>query len=97
MAGFKNLGDLIQDDVDLTKIAIIDLGGEEVPTEYTYAELDAMTMSVARALAKGVDQRYQTARAFAVCAAIRSGSVRSPRCTRKQSSGPGTAPARQGQ
>ena len=47
---FKNLGDLIKDDVDLTKIAIIDLGGEEVPTEYTYAELDAMAMGVARAL-----------------------------------------------
>jgi long-chain acyl-CoA synthetase len=49
---FQNLGDLIADDVDLTKIAIIDLGGEEVPCEYTYAELDAMTMGVARALAK---------------------------------------------
>ena len=33
-----------------------------------------------------------TARAFSVWAAIRRCSVRSPRCTRKQSSGPGTAP-----
>ena len=33
-----------------------------------------------------------TTRAFSVCAAIRRCSVRSPRCTRKQSSGPGTAP-----
>lgn len=52
MAQFTNLGDLIKDDADLTKIAIIDLGGEEVPTEYTYAELDAMAMGVARALQK---------------------------------------------
>ena len=52
MAQFKNLGDLIDRDRDLTKLAIIDLGGEEAPTEYTYAELDAMTMGVARALAK---------------------------------------------
>ena len=52
MARFKNLGDLIRRDRDLTKVAIIDLGGEEVPTEYTYLELDAMTVSVARALAK---------------------------------------------
>jgi non-ribosomal peptide synthetase component F len=52
MARFKNLGDLIRRDRDLTKVAIIDLGGEEVPCEYTYAELDAMTMGVARALAK---------------------------------------------
>ena len=43
MARFKNLGDLIRRDRDLTKVAIIDLGGEEVPTEYTYLELDAMT------------------------------------------------------
>ncbi|MEI8149989.1 MAG: class I adenylate-forming enzyme family protein [Hyphomicrobiales bacterium] len=52
MAQFTNLGDLIRRDRDLTKVAIIDLGGEEVPTEYTYLELDAMTVGVARALAK---------------------------------------------
>jgi acyl-CoA synthetase (AMP-forming)/AMP-acid ligase II len=52
MSQFQNLGDLIRDDADLTKIAIIDLGGEEVPTEYTYAELDAMAMGVERALTK---------------------------------------------
>jgi acyl-CoA synthetase (AMP-forming)/AMP-acid ligase II len=52
MAQFKNLGDLIRRDRDLTKVAIIDLGGEEVPTEYTYLELDAMSVGVARALAK---------------------------------------------
>src|SRR4029078_3632765 len=52
MPRFKNLGDLVRRDRDLTKVAIIDLGGEEVPTEYTYFELDAMTVGVARALAK---------------------------------------------
>src|SRR5436189_4098911 len=52
MAGFKNLGDLIRRDGDLSKVAIIDLGGEGVPCEYTYAELDAMCMGVARALSK---------------------------------------------
>ena len=51
-AASPNLGDLIDRDRDLTKVAIIDLGGEEVPREYTYAELDAMTKGVARALAK---------------------------------------------
>ncbi len=52
MAAFKNLGDLIRRDLDLSKVAIIDLGGEEVPCEYTFAELDAMSMGVARALSK---------------------------------------------
>jgi acyl-CoA synthetase (AMP-forming)/AMP-acid ligase II len=52
MAAFQNLGDLIRRDRDLSKLAIIDLGGEETPCEYTYAELDAMTMGVARALSK---------------------------------------------
>src|ERR1700709_442920 len=51
MLQFKNLGDLIRRDLDLSKVAIIDLGGEEVPCEYTYLELDSMTMGVARALA----------------------------------------------
>ena len=45
MAEFKNLGDLIRRDRDLSKVAIIDLGGEETPCEYSYAELDAMTMA----------------------------------------------------
>ena len=57
MAAFKNLGDLIVRDRDLSKVAIIDLGGEETPCEYTFAELDAMTMGVARALSKRGLQR----------------------------------------
>src|SRR5947207_9386416 len=52
MVRFKTLGDLIRRDRDPTKVAIIDLGGEKVPTEYTYLELDAMTAGVARALAE---------------------------------------------
>src|ERR1700758_5429169 len=51
MASFHNLGDLVRRDRDLSKVAIVDLGGEEVPCEYSYAELDAVTMAVARALA----------------------------------------------
>ena len=52
MAQFQNLGDLIDRDRDLAKLAIIDLGGEEVPCEYSYAEFDVICMGVARALSK---------------------------------------------
>jgi long-chain acyl-CoA synthetase len=52
VALFQNLGDLIRRDRDLAKLAIIDLGGEDVPAEYTYTELDAMSNGVARALSK---------------------------------------------
>ena len=51
-ARFKNLGDLIGRDRDLSKLAIIDLGGEEAPCEYTYAELGGMATGVARSLAR---------------------------------------------
>jgi acyl-CoA synthetase (AMP-forming)/AMP-acid ligase II len=50
MPTFTNLGDLIVRDRDLTKTAVVDLGGEEGPREFTYAELDAMANGVARAL-----------------------------------------------
>jgi long-chain acyl-CoA synthetase len=52
MSGFVNLGDLIRRDRDLAKVAIIDLGGEQSPREFTFAQLDAMANGVARALAK---------------------------------------------
>ena len=52
MTSFRNLGDLIVRDRDLSKVAIIDLGGEYAPREITYAKLDAMAMGVARALAR---------------------------------------------
>jgi long-chain acyl-CoA synthetase len=57
MTGFVNLGDLIPRDRDLAKIAIIDLGGEQSPREFTFAQLDAMANGVARALAKRGLQR----------------------------------------
>jgi long-chain acyl-CoA synthetase len=52
MARFTNLGDVIVRDRDLDKVAVIDLGGEQVPREFTYAQLDAMSNAVARALLK---------------------------------------------
>ena len=52
MPHFTNLGDLIRRDRDLSKVAIIDLGGEQVPREFSYARLDAMANGVARALIK---------------------------------------------
>jgi long-chain acyl-CoA synthetase len=52
MSLFTNLGDLIRRDRDLGKPAIIDLGGEVAPREFSYAEIDAMANGVARALAK---------------------------------------------
>ncbi len=53
MARFQNLGDLINRDRDMAKLAVLDLGGEETPCEYCYAELDAMTTAVARGLQRG--------------------------------------------
>ena len=50
MTGFSNLGDLIRRERDLSKVAIIDLGGENSPREFTFAQLDAMANGVARAL-----------------------------------------------
>jgi long-chain acyl-CoA synthetase len=51
MSGFQNLGDLIRRDRDLDKIAIIDLGGEKVPREFSYRGLDRMANGVAHGLA----------------------------------------------
>ena len=48
MAQFTNLGDLIVRERDLSKIAVVDLGGETAPREYTYAQLDAMCMALCR-------------------------------------------------
>jgi acyl-CoA synthetase (AMP-forming)/AMP-acid ligase II len=51
MAQFDNLGDLIRRDCDLDKIAIVDVGGEVPPREFTYRQIDQMACGVARALA----------------------------------------------
>lgn len=50
MPQFNNLGDLIRRDQDLAKTAIVDLGGETTPREFTYAALDAAANAVARAV-----------------------------------------------
>ena len=50
MASFENLGDLIRRDLDLDKIAIVDLGGESAPREFSYRRLDELAQGVARAL-----------------------------------------------
>jgi len=50
MTRFENLGDLIPRDRDLDKTAIVDLGGEAPPREFTFRQIDAMAQSVARAL-----------------------------------------------
>src|ERR1700726_3123594 len=57
MSGFTNLGDLIRRDRDLAKIAIVDLGGEHGPRDFTFTQLDTMANGVARALAKRGLQR----------------------------------------
>src|SRR5262249_31802318 len=46
----QNLGDLIDRSRDLDKVAVIDLGGENSPREFSYRALDAMANGVARAL-----------------------------------------------
>jgi long-chain acyl-CoA synthetase len=51
-ADFKNLGDLIPRGCDLSKIAVIDLGGETPPREFTFEQIDDMANGVARALVK---------------------------------------------
>jgi acyl-CoA synthetase (AMP-forming)/AMP-acid ligase II len=50
MPHFQNLGDLIPRDRDLDKIALIDLGGEQAPRQFSFAQIDTMAKGVARAL-----------------------------------------------
>jgi long-chain acyl-CoA synthetase len=49
---FTNLGDLLPRERDLTKVALIDLGGEQSPREFSFARIDEMANGVARALGK---------------------------------------------
>ena len=50
MREIYNLGDLIDHDRDPDKLALIDLGGESGPREFSYRLLDDMANGVARAL-----------------------------------------------
>src|SRR3979409_775583 len=50
MPQFENLGDLIERDRDPDRIAIIDLGGENPPREFSYRRLDEIACAVARAV-----------------------------------------------
>lgn len=64
-----NLGDLIVRNQDLHKLALIDLGGECGPREYTYAQLDELINSVARGLVRA---GYQVGDRIAILAANRA-------------------------
>lgn len=56
-AGFTNLGDLVCRDRDLETIAVVDLGGEQTPREFTFNDLDQAANGVARALtARGLQR-----------------------------------------
>jgi long-chain acyl-CoA synthetase len=57
MPQFENLGDLIRRDCDLDRVAIVDLGGEAPPREFTYREIDGLACGVARALSRQQIQR----------------------------------------
>jgi len=50
MRALVNLGDLIERERDPERIAIVDLGGESPPREFTYRQMDAAARGVARAL-----------------------------------------------
>jgi long-chain acyl-CoA synthetase len=63
MARWQNLGDLIPRDRDLTKVAIIDLGGEGGrERDFSFGDIDAIANGVARGLlARGLDRSDRVA------------------------------------
>ena len=81
MSRFVNLGALIDHDRDLGKIAVIDLGGEGAPREFSYAALDDMANDVARAL-----QKRGLARGTTDVSDRLGGSSHAPRVTRASNS-----------
>jgi long-chain acyl-CoA synthetase len=69
MPDARNLGDLIDRGRDPEKTAIIDLGGEHPPREFSYAAFDGMANGVARALTKN---GYRRGERIAVLSANRA-------------------------
>lgn len=62
MPRFRNLGALIDSRRDLSKIAVIDLGGENSPREFSYRALDESANGVANALlARGLKRGERVA------------------------------------
>ena len=62
MRELYNLGDLIDRNRDLHKTAVIDLGGETAPREFSFDALDCMANGVARGLlARGLAQGERVA------------------------------------
>lgn len=62
MPHFTNLGDLIRRDCDPDKVAIIDLGGETSPREFTFAAIDRMARGIASGLlARGLKRGERVA------------------------------------
>ncbi|HEY4264584.1 MAG TPA: class I adenylate-forming enzyme family protein [Micropepsaceae bacterium] len=87
MPQFENLGDLIRRENDLDKIAIVDLGGEGTPREFTYRMLDDAARGVARALSRqniprggrvAVLSANRAEYLAAVCGIMRAGLVAVP-------------------
>ena len=61
-SGFYNLGDLVDHRRDMDKVAIVDLGGEGAPREFSFRALDDMANGVARALlARGFERGERVA------------------------------------
>src|SRR5215813_13840764 len=62
MREFYNLGDLIDRSQDLHKTAVVDLGGETAPREFSFETLDGMANGVARGLLRrGLTQNERVA------------------------------------
>src|SRR5215510_4057507 len=62
MGEFYNLGDLIDRSQDLHKTAVVDLGGETAPREFSFETLDGMANGVARGLLRrGLTQNERVA------------------------------------
>src|SRR3974390_2362433 len=69
MPTFRNLGQLIDQDGDRSKVALIDLSGESNPRELSFAAIDEMANGVARALfARGLSRGDRVAILSANCA-----------------------------